>query len=157
MFKKTLSAALLATTLISFGGVTAQAATQTCMPIGGVAQPNFVPESDGTFTVVAPLYGSVAVAAGTILNSRKTSTGLEMDMTHYFMNDKGGFMHTKDLAILTPVPGKANYYMIEVTYHIQEATTSGVLKGYKGQFQSWGLVNLKDNNGLIRYKGEICK
>ena len=31
-----------------------------CMPIGGLGMPNFVPQNDGTITIVAPLTGSVA-------------------------------------------------------------------------------------------------
>lgn len=119
--------------------------------------PNFVPEPDGTTTIVAPLTGSTVTASGKITSLRKTATGLEMDMQHYFMNAKGGFMHTKDKAVLTPVKGKKDRYMIEITYQIQESSTSGVLKGYKGSFNSYGLVDLENLQGLIRYSGSICK
>lgn len=128
-----------------------------CMPIGGLGMPNFVPQEDGTITIVAPLTGSVATASGKITAQRKTATGLEMDMEHYFMTEKGGFMHTKDLGILTKVTGKKDRYMIEITYHIQESSTSGVLEGYKGKFKSFGLVDLAKLKGLIRYSGKICK
>ncbi len=128
-----------------------------CMPIGGTAMPNFVPQPDGTITIVAPLTGSVATATGTITAQRKTDTGLEMDMEHYFMTSKGGFMHTKDTAVLTKVMGKKDRYMIEIEYHIQEASTSGALKGFKGEFNSFGLVDLAQLNGLVRYSGEICQ
>ncbi|MBL1275307.1 MAG: hypothetical protein COB30_004415 [Ectothiorhodospiraceae bacterium] len=127
-----------------------------CMPIGGVGMPNFVPQKDGTFMIVAPLTGSVVSAAGNITAKRETATGLEVDMEHYFMTEKGGFMHTKDLGILTTVPGKKGKYMIEITYHIQEESTSGVLKGFKGSFTSFGLVDLVKLKGFIRYSGEIC-
>ncbi len=132
-------------------------AKESCMPIGGVGMPNFVPQADGTITIVAPLTGSVAVASGTITSQRKTDTGLVMDMTHYFMTEKGGFMQTNDVAILTKVLGKKDRYMIEISYHVQESSTSGVLKGYKGEFKSFGLVDLANLTGLIRYSGEICK
>ena len=123
---------------------------QTC------ALPIF-PQKDGTITIVAPLTGSVSAASGKITAKRKTATGLEMDMEHYFMTPAGGFMQTKDLGILTEVKGKKDRYMIEITYHIQAATTSGVLKGYKGKFSSVGLVDLAKLKGLIRYSGKICK
>ena len=143
---------------IALGGLPgAEAAGKNCMPIGGLGMPNFVPQSDGTTTIVAPLTGSVTSASGKITAQRKTATGLEMDMEHYFMTDKGGFMHTKDLAILSPVAGKKDRYMIEITYHVQEASTSGVLKGYKGRFNSYGLADLGNLRGLIRYSGTICK
>ena len=127
------------------------------MPIGGVGMPNFVRQPDGTITIVAPLFGSATTASGKITAQRETKTGLEMDMEHYFMTEKGGFMHTKDLAILSPVAGKKDRYMIEITYHIQDGSTSGVLAGYKGKFNSYGLVDLENLQGLIRYSGTICK
>lgn len=98
--------------------------------------------------------------AGKILAQRKTATSLEMDMEHYFGRDDGGAILTKDLGLLTEVPGKAGRYMIEVTYHVQEKISRGTLKGYKGEFSSYGLVDLRDPNsmaGLVRYSGEICK
>ena len=107
-----------ATTFILATGMSGVAAAQdNCMPIGGVGMPNFVPQSDGTITIVAPLFGSAKTASGTITAQRKTETGLEMDMEHYFMTDKGGFMHTRDLAILSPVAGRKDRYMIEIIYH----------------------------------------
>jgi hypothetical protein len=142
---------------ITISTVSTGFAENICMPIGGVGMPNFVPQEDGSFAIVAPLTGSVSNAAGKVTGQRTTKTGLEMDMEHYFMTNKGGFMHTKDLGILTRVVGKKDQYMIEITYDIQEASTSGELKGYKGRFNSFGLVDLANLNGLIRYSGEICK
>jgi len=131
-------------------------ATGICMPIGGVGMPNFVPQPDGSFAIVAPLTGSVSNASGKVTAQRETATGLEMDMEHYFMTDKGGFMHTKDLGILTKVEGKKDRYMIEISYDIQHQESRGELKSYKGSFNSFGLVNLAELTGLIRYSGEIC-
>lgn len=157
MFKKLMYALIVSATIAGATVSSAQAAGKSCMPIGGLGMPNFVPQSDGTTTIVAPLTGSAATASGKITAQRETKTGLEMDMEHYFMTEKGGFMHTKDLAILSSVTGKKDRYMVEITYHIQEASTSGVLKGYKGSFTSYGLVDLANFRGLIRYSGEICK
>lgn len=152
---KLFSKIALTTAIIASTASTANAAD--CMPIGGLGMPNFVPQNDGTITIVAPLTGSVSNAAGTITKQRVTETGMEMDMEHYFMTKKGGFMHTKDLGILTRVEGKKNQFMIEITYDIQPGSTSGNLKGYEGQFKSFGLVDLGSLNGLVRYSGEICK
>jgi len=139
-------------------GSTARAASAPdCMPIGGVGMPNFVPQDDGTITIVAPLTGSVRTTSGRITRQQETATGMEMDMEHYFMNEQGGFMHTKDKAVLTRVQGKKDWYMVEITYHIQDASTSGVLEGYRGQFSSYGLVDLENLRGLIRYSGQICR
>lgn len=141
--------------------VAASEAGQSCMPIGGVAIPNFFPEGDGKPIIIsATVSGSVNNAAGKILAQRQTPTGLEMDMEHYFGRDDGGAIHTKDLGILTAVPGKPGRYMLEVTYHIQQQESRGTLKGYGGTFHSYGLVDLRDANGmvgLVRYTGEICK
>jgi hypothetical protein len=139
----------------------AMAASQTCTPIGGVAIPNFFGEGKGKPTIIsASLTGSVNTAAGKITAQRETPTGLEMDMEHYFGRDDGGAFQTKDLAVLTAVPGKTGRFMIEITYHVQENVTRGTMKGVKGQFNSYGLVDLRDPNnmvGLVRYTGEICK
>lgn len=139
----------------------AQAVGQSCMAIGGVAIPNFFPEGKNNPTIIsAALTGSVNTAAGKIIAQRQTPTGLEMDMEHYFGRDDGGAFQTKDLAVLTAVPGKPGRFMIEITYHIQENVTRGTLKGHKGQFNSYGLVDLRDADnmvGLVRYTGEICR
>jgi len=136
-------------------------AGSSCMSIGGVAIPNFFAEGKGKPIIIsAALTGSVNNAAGKITAQRETPTGLEMDMEHYFGRDDGGAFQTKDLGILTKVVGKPGRYMIEITYHIQSDVTRGTLKGYKGQFNSYGLVDLRDPNnmvGLVRYTGEICK
>ena len=132
-----------------------------CFPIGGVGIPNFfIEDKDRPMIISATLVGTVQNAAGKILAQRETPTGLEMDLEHYFGRSDGGAFMTKDLAVLTAVPGKAGRYMVEITYDIQEGTTRGTLKGVKGQFKSYGLVDLRDPDdlrGLVRYAGEICQ
>ncbi|MEH6608710.1 MAG: hypothetical protein V7696_05025 [Halioglobus sp.] len=154
-YLKITAASLLA---LSFA---ATAHAESCMPIGGVAIPNFFSEGEGKPMIIsAALTGSVQNAAGKITAQRQTPTGLEMDMEHYFGKDDGGAFQTKDLGVLTAVPGKPGRYMLEITYHIQENVTRGTLKGYKGQFNSYGLVDLRDPDnlvGLVRYTGSICK
>lgn len=139
----------------------AQAKPKNCMAIGGVAIPNFFAEGDEQPIIIsASLTGSVSSAAGKITAQRETATGLEMDMEHYFGRDDGGAFQTKDLGVLTSVPGKPGRYMLEINYHIQPDVTRGTLKGYTGEFNSYGLVDLRDPNnmvGLVRYTGEICK
>ena len=155
MFNTTANQLIFAIAISAAAG--AVSAGEQCMPIGGVGMPNFVPQADGSFAIVAPLTGSVSNASGKVTGQRITKTGLEMDMEHYFMTDKGGFMHTKDLGVLTRVVGKKDQYMIEITYDIQPESTRGVLTGYAGQFTSFGLVDLNALSGLIRYDGEICQ
>lgn len=139
----------------------AQAQTANCIQLGGVAIPNFFAEGEGKPIIIsASLIGSVTNAAGKIVAQRQTATGLEMDMEHYFGRQDGGAIQTKDLGILTAVPGKPGRYMIEITYDLQPKMSRGTLSGYKGQFKSYGLVDLRDPAnlvGLVRYNGEICK
>jgi len=149
---------LLTLILISWSSV--QAADR-CKEIGGVAIANFFAEGEGKPLIIsATLMGSVSTAAGKITAQRKTKTGIEMDMEHYFGTPDGGHMFTKDVGILTAVPGKPGRFMIELTYDIQPGVSRGSLKGYSGQFKSFGLVDLRDPNdlkGLVRYSGTICK
>lgn len=132
-----------------------------CQDIGGVAIPNFYAEGEGKPIIIsATLIGSVQNAAGKILSQRTTETGLEMDMEHYFGRADGGSISTKDLGILTSIPGKPGRFMIEITYDLQPEQSRGTLKGYGGQFKSYGLVDLRDAanlQGLVRYDGKICK
>ena len=150
------SGAILA---LAMSSTTAMAAD--CFQMGGVAIPNFFSEGEGQPMIIsAVLTGAVQNAAGKITATRETETGLEMDMEHYFGRSDGGGFQTNDLGILTAVPGKPGRYMIEITYDIQEDVTRGTMKGYKGQFNSYGLVDLRDNDnlvGLVRYDGEICR
>lgn len=152
--------ATAAVTMLLASGAVAQAA-ESCMSLGGVAVANFFAEGDDQPIIIsASLMGTVNNAAGKITAQRKTETGLEMDMEHYFGRNDGGAFSTKDKAILTAVPGKPGRFMIEIHYEIQEDATRGTLKGYKGSFDSYGLVDLRsgdDMKGLVRYGGEICK
>ncbi|MFK8068786.1 MAG: hypothetical protein AB8D52_11115 [Gammaproteobacteria bacterium] len=137
------------------------ASAESCVDIGGVAIPHFFSEGEGKPIIIsATLIGSVQNAAGKILNQRTTKTGLEMEMEHYFGRADGGAIATKDLGVLTSIPGKPGRYMIEITYDIQQDQSRGTLKGYGGQFKSFGLVDLRnpdDLKGLVRYDGKICK
>jgi hypothetical protein len=161
MSRNTLYGLIAVAAILITSAPQSQAAEDVCLPIGGVAIPNFFSEGEGRPIIIsASLTGSVSNAAGKILAQRETPTGLEMDMEHYFGRDDGGAFLTKDLGILTAVPGKPGRYMIEITYDIQEDVTRGTLKGYTGQFNSYGLVDLRDPEnlvGLVRYYGEICK
>jgi hypothetical protein len=160
MFNKLTVASLLVIVSISaFAGQnTSDIADQKmCVPIGGVAMPTFSPQADGTIRITAPLIGSASAASGTITAQRETKTGLEMDLNHYFLNNTGGSFHTIDYAELTAVPGKAGKFMLEISYSIEKESTTGTFKGYEGDFKSYGLVDLKNMEGLVRYSGEICK
>ena len=148
-------------TMTALANISNVMAGQACKPIGGVGTANFYAEGENKPIIIsATMIGSVSHAAGKITAQRKTATGLEMDMEHYFGTNEASGMQTRDLGVLTAVPGKPGRYMLEITYTIQEGVTRGTLKGYKGQFKSFGLADLRDPNdmkALVRYSGEICK
>lgn len=151
-----LAGAILALTLSSTAAMAGD-----CIEMGGVGVPNFYKEGEDKPAIIsAVLTGTVQNAAGKITATRVMETGLEMEMEHYFGRADGGGFLTNDIGILTEVPGKPGRYMIEITYDIQADVTRGTLKGYSGQFRSFGLVDLRDENnliGLVRYSGEICR
>ncbi|SHL82585.1 hypothetical protein SAMN05444414_1508 [Roseovarius marisflavi] len=83
-----------------------------------------------------------------------------MDMEHYFGRDDDGAYKTRILGILTAVPGKPRRFMIKIICDIRPDGTRGTRKTDSGQFNSNGLVELRDNDnlvGLIRNQGEICR
>ena len=161
MYKRKALALLLS--ILALGAIAspAHAAGNSCFPVGGVAIADFFSEGEGKPIIIsATMTGAVASTAGKILSQRETPTGLEMEMEHYFGTTEGGAFMTKDVAVLTAVPGKPGRFMSEITYRVQEDVTRGTLKGIKGTFRSYGLVDLRDPNnlvGVIRYAGEICK
>ncbi len=128
-----------------------------CMDIGGVAMPTFSPQSDGTIRITAPLMGSVVATSGTITKQTPTKTGVNLALNHYFLDSKGGSFHTIDNAVMTSVPGKENHFMIEVFYDIEPDSARGSLKGYAGSFKSYGLIDMENLEGLVRYSGKLCK
>ncbi|KAJ53993.1 hypothetical protein ACMU_04625 [Actibacterium mucosum KCTC 23349] len=55
----------------------------------------------------------------------------------------------------TKLAGDADNFVLETNYTLDE--TFGHLKGFSGTFYSFGRLNLKTGEGLVRYTGEICK
>jgi len=152
MLKKILVGFVLSTGLFVSSLSGAQAANQSCIALGGTALANAVSETE----LVGALTGSFAGGArAAIIAQRETAMGLSMDMEHYFLNDKGGLLNTKDVAKLTAIPGKDKIYMLEIDYDVEKA--SGRFEGYKGSFRSKGLIDLGAGTVVLRYSGEICK
>lgn len=129
----------------------ALAADNQCMPIGGATIGEAIDETH----LIATLSGSLAAANARITNQKKTDTGLVLDMEHDFISDKGGLLKTKDQAILTAVPGKDKTYMAEITYNVIDS--KGAFAGYKGKFNSFGIIKLGEGQVIVRYSGELCK
>ncbi|MGK0441157.1 MAG: hypothetical protein ACJA0N_000954 [Pseudohongiellaceae bacterium] len=152
MLKKIAAMSLLV--IISTSAVAGQ---KICAQMGGMAMPTLSPQADGTVRITSPLMGTVSAASGTITAQYETKSGVNMDLNHYFLNDTGGSFHTVDHAELTAVPGKTGNFMIEINYSIEKESTTGTFIGYEGDFKSYGLVDLNNMEGLVRYSGEICK
>ncbi len=150
MLKKIMTITLSTATLaaITFN---AYAADSQCMPIGGTGLGNAIDETH----FVAVLNGAFTAANAKVVNQEKTENGLILDMEHNFLSDKDGSLKTKDRAILTAVSGKDQAYMIEITYNVVES--QGAYAGYKGKFNSFGLMKLKEGKVVVRYSGELCK
>lgn len=138
---------------IVFGAFTfnAHAADNQCMPIGGTGLGDAMDETH----FVAAMSGAFTGAHAKVTDRKPTATGLILDMEHYFISDKGGLLKTKDKATLTAVPGKDQVYMIEIAYNVIESL--GTYTGYKGTFNSFGLMKLGEGKVIVRYTGELCK
>lgn len=148
MLKTIFKIALSALVLTTFN---ANAAINPCMPIGGTALAEAIDQT----SFVGALSGAFASASAKITNQAKTDTGLILDLEHTFLSDKGGLLKTKDNAVLTAIPGKNQTYMLEITYNVVDAR--GAYTGYKGTFNSFGLIKLDEGKIVIRYSGELCK
>lgn len=150
MLKKTFKFALTALAL-AVTTFNANAASSQCMPIGGTALAEAIDET----SFVAEMSGAFASANAKVTNQTKTDTGLVLDIEHTFLSDKGGLLKTRDKAVLTTVPGENQTYMIEITYNVIDSR--GAYAGYKGTFNSFGLIKLSEGKIVIRYSGELCK
>ena len=125
--------------------------TQT-LTIGGTALANVIDETRLVGALTGTFQGG---ARAEITKQEETEYGLLLDLEHYFYNDIGGLLHTKDEAKLTRVEGQSNVYMLEIIYQIQDA--SGAYEGYTGSFQSAGLIDLNIGKVVLRYNGKISK
>lgn len=125
-----------------------------CIQMGGTGMANTV--NDGT-GIVAVLNGPVKAARGEIQGQTPTETGMEMKMSHIFMDGSGGTVTTNDKVLLTKVVGRDNRFMLDITYHIDPSQSTGTLAGYKGVFNSSGLLDMATGKIVIRYSGQICK
>ena len=127
-------------------------AENECRVLGGTGMADAIDENH----FVASLSGGLGGGArATVTAQSETETGLVLGMEHHFFTDEGGLLHTKDKATLTAVPGKANFYMLEISYEILES--SGAFEGYQGEFRSAGLFNSETGKVVLRYTGQICK
>lgn len=143
--------AMLSVLLLTAVSSSSFASVNQCREIGGMGLAEAIDESN----LVAALSGDMTGAHAEILAQTKTSTGLMLDMEHYFINDSNGLIKTRDKATLTAIPGKEQTYMLEIDYNVQESR--GTYEGYRGSFHSFGLIKLAKGQVILRYKGELCK
>ena len=145
---------LFASLAIAAATVASQAAAspQHCLPIGGTALGQFF---DDNAEVIGAMSGFWAAKRGSVLSQVETDTGYDLDMRHIFSTASGGVVTTRDKIKLTKVVGDADNFALDIAYTVDE--TFGHLKGYSGTFYSFGRLNLKTGEGLVRYTGEICK
>lgn len=153
MLKQIIKITLSTLSTMTFVAMTSnvQAAENKCMPIGGAT----IGETIDDTHLIGALSGSLTSANATITSQKKTDRGLILEMEHVFMSDKGGLIKTKDEAALTTVPGKDQVYMAEITYKVIDS--KGAFAGYKGEFNSFGIIKLKEGKVVVRYSGELCK
>ena len=137
--------------LLSVLSVNCFASASQCREVGGMGLAEAIDDTN----LVAALSGDFNGARAQILGQTKTDTGLVLDMEHYFMTDKNGLIRTRDKATLTSVPGKDQTYMLEIAYKIIDSR--GTYEGYRGGFNSFGLIKLAKGEVILRYAGEICK
>jgi hypothetical protein len=142
---------ILSTLMLAALSSNSFASKNQCKEVGGMGLAEAVDETN----LVAALSGDMTGARAQILGQKKTSTGLILDMEHYFINDSNGLIRTRDKAVLTSVPGKDQTYMLEINYKIIDSR--GTYEGYRGGFSSFGLIKLAKGEVILRYKGEICK
>jgi len=146
-----LNKSIIPALLLSVLSVNSFASTNQCREVGGMG----IAEAIDDTNLVAALSGDFNGARAQILGQTKTDTGLVLDMEHYFMTDKNGLIRTRDKATLTSVPGKDQTYMLEIAYKIIDSR--GTYEGYRGGFNSFGLIKLAKGEVILRYAGEICK
>ncbi|RDH85900.1 MAG: hypothetical protein DIZ80_00025 [endosymbiont of Galathealinum brachiosum] len=146
MLNKTLSVVIL-----SAFSAASYASSNLCKEVGGMGLAEAINETN----LVAALSGDFTGARAEIIGQKKTSTGLVLEMEHFFINDKNGLIRTRDKATLTTVPGKDETYMLEIAYKIVDSR--GTYEGYRGGFNSFGLIKLEKGEVILRYQGEICK
>ena len=146
-----LNITILSAVLLATQSINSFATAKQCREVGGMGLAEVVDETN----LVAALSGDFTGARAKILGQTKTSTGLALDMEHYFINDRNGLIRTRDKATLTSIPGKDKTYMLEIAYKVMDSR--GTYAGYSGGFNSFGLIDLAKGQVILRYQGEICK
>ena len=85
----------VASSLLAVVSTNALAGQKICMSIGRTEMPAFSAQNDGKIWITAPLIGSVSAASGTITAQLETKSGLNTDLSCYFLHNTGGAFHTQ--------------------------------------------------------------
>lgn len=146
--------ALAAFALLAAAGASTAASAQTCQPMGGTAIFEAVPGSGGFMVAMTGDFegGVFARLVGRPRDLGNGRTGY--DLEHFFARADGSTVSTKDESVWVAVPGE-DRVLAATTYRVQRAT--GTLEGSTGEFRSWGSVDAKTGQGVLRFSGQICR
>ncbi|MFN3945260.1 MAG: hypothetical protein ACK4K7_10050 [Allosphingosinicella sp.] len=148
--------ALPAMAVLAALGATAPALAQSpsCQPMGGTAIFEAVPGTGGFMVAMSGDFEG-GVFARVIGEPRQLGNGRTgYDLEHFFARADGSTISTKDESVWVTVPGD-DRVLAATTYRVQRAT--GSLQGSTGEFRSWGSINAKTGQGVLRFSGEICR
>jgi hypothetical protein len=114
-----------------------------------------------TFDFIEPLNGYLVAMSGdfdggvfarVVGEPRVDGAKTHLELEHFFMRKDGSTIQTRDESVLTAVEGE-DRLLAATTYNVVKAT--GAFEGMGGQFRSWGAMNPKTGQGILRFWGEI--
>lgn len=120
--------------------------------IGGVGNVRFMDANNG----YASGSGGTWAALSFVVNSTEPQPdgSVIADMTHDFVTAVGGWVRTRDVVIMQPVPENPGVFSLEVTYKIFEGGNG--MEGFEGQsFNSRGFIDTNRSIASVRYEGSL--
>ncbi|MBI1340784.1 hypothetical protein GC169_11335 [bacterium] len=135
-------------------GLATAAHAETCQPMGGTAIFEGVPETGGFMVAMTGDFegGAFARLAGDPRDLGGGKTGY--DLQHFFARADGATISTRDESVWIAVPGE-DRVLAATTYRVARAT--GPLEGATGEFRSWGSIDARTGEGVLRFSGQICR
>lgn len=124
---------------------------QDCRQMGGTANITAVAEGQWVVAMTGDFDGGAY--ARVVASPKKDGEWIEYALEHYFTNDSGDWIKTRDIGRHRIVEGQRYYG--QTTYNVISA--GGDFKDYKGSFMSWGAFDYSDGRGVLRFEGQICK
>lgn len=122
--------------------------------MGGTAVTQFVENINGWVVAMSGDFDG-GVFARIVGESRDLGHGrTEVDLEHHFVRKDGSTISTKDVGVLTAVPGN-DRVLAATTYSVVNAT--GAFEGMTGSFKSWGSFDQTNGQGILRFWGELSE